>query len=349
MDLIDIDGSILEGGGQILRIALSLSAIKCIPIRIRNIRANRSKPGLMEQHLKGVELVRDICNAKVIGASLNSTEIEFRPGEVKGGNFKAYIKTAGSISLLLQTSLPCTIFAKSCTTLNLHGGTNAEMAPQIDYTTEIFRRVLEKFGPTFDFDLIRRGYFPRGGGEVMVNVKPVDKLKSVDLTNFGEVCAIYGWSFVAGSLPIKLAHLMADSASDVLKNVCRVNIERYKEDRNMAPDNASGIILVAETTTGCILGSSALGKRNETAEDAGKRAANELLESIEIGACLDKYSQDQVILFMALGGGISKVRVGEITMHTKTAMYVVEKLINVVFEVIPDGNTNIIKCSGQNS
>lgn len=188
-------------------------------------------------------MLRDLSNARLKGASLGSTEIEFWPGDIIGGNHEARVRTAGSISLLLQAALPCTLFAKSHTTLRLHGGTNAEMAPQIDYTTEVFRPILEKFGATFNLDLIRRGYFPKGGGEVIINVDPVAKLDSVNLTERGNITSIYGWSFVAGTLPIKLSHVMADAASYQLKRYCsRINIERYKEDINLAPDNCSGIM-----------------------------------------------------------------------------------------------------------
>ncbi|KAJ3648913.1 hypothetical protein Zmor_020682 [Zophobas morio] len=343
----EIDGSILEGGGQILRIALTLSVIRKIPVRIMKIRAGRSKPGLMEQHLKGIELLRDISNAKVKGASFGSTEVEFWPGNITGGSYEARVKTAGSISLLLQAALPCTLFANSNTTLRLHGGTNAEMAPQIDYTTEVFRPILEKFGATFDFDLIRRGYFPKGGGEVVINIEPIPKLDPIKIVDRGQITSVFGWSFVAGSLPIKLSHAMADSVGRELKRFCNnIKIERYKEDRNIAPDNCSGIIVVAETSTGCLLGGSALGKRGENSEETGRRAALDLAKSFEEGTCVDSHSQDQIIVFMALAQGPSSAKVGEITMHTKTAIFIAEKMTNAKFEIIPSGPSNIIQCSG---
>lgn len=174
---------------------------------------------------------------------MGSTEIEFWPGEINGGAYRAQVRTAGSISLLLQVALPCTLFAKTPTTLNLLGGTNAEMAPQIDYTTEVFRPILEKFGATFDFYLTRRGYFPKGGGEIIVNINPIQNLKPIDMTELGNIIAIYGWSFVAGVLPISLAHRMADSAASSLHTIFKdIRIERYKEDRNIAPDNCAGMV-----------------------------------------------------------------------------------------------------------
>ncbi|XP_060522264.1 RNA 3'-terminal phosphate cyclase [Cylas formicarius] len=346
--LVEIDGSTLEGGGQILRVALTLSCLKKIPIRIFKIRAGRkNKTGLLEQHLKGVELLQQMCSAKVQGAQIGSNEVKFCPGDLRGGFFTAFVKTAGSITLLMQLAIPCAIFAKEPVTLRLFGGTNTEMAPQIDYTTEVFRPVMEKFGATFDFELIRRGYFPKGGGEVIVTIKPIQALKPVIMTELGNVTSIYGWSFVAGVLPEEPCHLMANGAASVLRKVCRnVDIVKYKEDRTIAPDTACGIILVAETDTGCILGSSALGKRGVSHEATGRMAGESLLQPIEGGACVDSFSQDQIIIFMALANGPSVVKVGSITLHTKTAIFVIEKLTNVSFTITPDSDCNIIRCTG---
>lgn len=191
----------------------------------------------------GLELVNSICNGKLKGGHISSTEIEFWPGKLSGGSFRAAIKTAGSISLLLQVALPCLLYSNAKTTLTLEGGTNAEMAPQIDYTTEVFRPYLEKFGGTFDFDLIKRGYFPKGGGKVVVNVNPVEQLNAIELLDRGTITSIYGWSFVAGTLPLHLAHAMTNAAVSKLKNVfSNVQIETYKEEQKIAPDNGSGIM-----------------------------------------------------------------------------------------------------------
>lgn len=187
--------------------------------------------------------MRNICNANANGLNMGSTEITFHPGIINGGSYTAKVNTAGSISLLLQVALPCALFANTTSHLCLHGGTNAEMAPQIDYTTEIFKPHLEKFGASFSFDLKRRGYFPKGGGQILVNVEPVTELKPVTLLERGSVSNLYGWSFVAGTLPIKLAHQMADSAISILRSVsAEMEIERYKEERSRAPDNCSGIM-----------------------------------------------------------------------------------------------------------
>lgn len=188
-------------------------------------------------------LLTQICNAKVKGATLGSTELDFNPGCIVAGKYQALVKTAGSISLLLQVALPCLLFANGETSLTLQGGTNAEMAPQIDYITEVFRAILEKFGATFHFELIKRGYFPKGGGEVVITIKPVEDLKPVELLEQGQITSIYGWSFVAGTLPMHLSHTMANSATQKLKQIHNnIEIERYKESPDVATGNCSGIM-----------------------------------------------------------------------------------------------------------
>ncbi|PNF30765.1 RNA 3'-terminal phosphate cyclase [Cryptotermes secundus] len=346
----DIDGGMLEGGGQILRMALAFSVLKKKPVRVFNIRAGRSNPGLRAQHLKGVEVVRDISEGKLKGGEIGSTEIVLHPGKVKCGEYSADTGTAGSICLLIQVALPCILFSSGVTILKLRGGTNAEMAPQIDYMTEVFRPLLERFGGTFDYKIITRGYYPRGGGEVHIRVKPVKQLKAIDLVESGDVVRIWGWAFVAGSLPIKLAHLMADSAIQTLRKALKnvdVKIERYVEHPDVAVGTGSGINLVAETSTGCLLGGSALGKRELKPEQVGHKAADELLQSINTKACVDSYSQDQIILFMAIAHGKSRVKCGPVTLHTETAIHVARQLTEAKFTVINVGtDSNIIECEG---
>lgn len=185
----------------------------------------------------------NISSAQVSGDTMHSQEVKFDPKHIYGGEYTATVRTAGSISLLLQVALPCTLFASSPTTLILHGGTNAEMAPQIDYMTEVFRVVLEKFDATFDFDLIKRGYFPKGGGKVIIRIRPVRILKPVIMMEQGEITKLYGWSFVAGRLPIDMAHSMANSAVNELKCLNKyINIEKYKENKEVASENCSGIM-----------------------------------------------------------------------------------------------------------
>lgn len=134
---LEIDGSVMEGGGQILRVSAALSCITGSPIRITKIRAGRSSPGLRPQHLSGLQLVSDLCSGSLQGASIGSTDISLTPGKIHSGTHTADTHTAGSVCLLLQVALPCALYADASSQLLLKGGTNAEMAPQIDYTVKV--------------------------------------------------------------------------------------------------------------------------------------------------------------------------------------------------------------------
>ncbi|XP_046475883.1 RNA 3'-terminal phosphate cyclase isoform X1 [Neodiprion pinetum] len=337
--LLKIDGSLGEGGGQVLRIALSLSALYRIPVEIINIRAGRPKPGLSAQHLKGVELVKQMCNARVTGTYIGSTRLEFWPESLHNCRRELYadIHTAGCITLLAQVALPCALFVPGSTpiTLILKGGTNVPMGPSIEYLTEVFRPLLNKFGADFDFTVVKRGYFPKGGGEVHLRIQPVEKLNAVMLLEPGQPVSISGWAYVAGTVNINEANRMADDAKKTITEklddtkipVPPINIETYREDRTMAVGNGSGINIVCRTSTDCVFGGSGLGPSTQT--PAGITAANEILVPVREGACVDEHTQDQMIILMTLASGKSKVRTGarELTCHTQTAIQVAELML----------------------
>lgn len=347
--VMDIDGSVLEGGGQILRMALCFSILCKKPIRVFNIRAGRKKPGLMAQHMKGIELLRAICNAQVQGLELGSMEVQFHPGDIGQGKFVAHVQTAGSVSLLLQAALPVAIFGSGAITLDLKGGTNVDMAPQVDFMTEIFRPNMEKFGATFDFDLFRRGYFPKGGGHCVAHIKPVRSLKPVTLVDFGAINRCFGWSFVAGAVPMRVAKDLADGAKNMLKRIYRdeIDIEEYRESVDMAPDNCSGIILGIQTTTGVVMGGAVLGNRNKDAFRTGEEAANVIKSAYKLRACVDRHVQDMMIVLMALADGRSRIKTEPLTLHTQTAIHVAELMTMTRFTVTEHENEGvIIECDG---
>ncbi|KAM0733810.1 RNA 3'-terminal phosphate cyclase [Formica fusca] len=366
--LVQIDGSLGEGGGQVLRIALSLSTLYGIPIEIENIRAGRPKPGLAAQHLKGVELAKEMCNAQVRGGYVGSTHLEFRPGPLNTNKreFVADIHTAGCICLLAQVALPCALFfpCNDIITLVLKGGTNVPMGPHIEYLTEVFKPLLNKFGADFDFIVVRRGYYPKGGGEVHLRIKPIGSLNAITLLDPGVPRGITGWSYIAGAVNINEAHKMANDAKTVLTNklvrsnirVPPITIEAYREDRAMAVGNGSGINIVCNTSTGCVFGGSGLGSGRHEALPPGETAANEILKPLLTGACVDEHTQDQMIILMALAKGISKIKVGDkkLTCHTETAMQVTEMMLGKrglsfnLSESAEGGDTSsyVLECQG---
>ncbi len=281
-DIFEVDGSVMEGGGQIIRMSIAFSALLGKSIKLSRIRAGRTKPGLQAQHMTGIKLASELCGARVDGCQLQSTTVQFVPGVTwpTSSEFSADIKTAGATTLLAQIALPCALLGQSSTTLlDLKGGTNAEFAPQVEYYSQAFLPIMSKFGVIAKCDVIRKGYFPKGGGQVRLQVPSISELKPVDLTEFGELKSISIHSSVAGTLNVKLAHEMAKSAKDVLlkhlgsgrQSSVIIHVDAYKEAN--AFGNGNSISIFAETTTGCILGAGEIGSRGKSGAALGTKAA----------------------------------------------------------------------------
>ncbi|CAF3605311.1 unnamed protein product [Rotaria sp. Silwood1] len=328
--------NIPDAGGQILRNATTLSVILNIPVRVKNIRAGRSQGGLRPQHLTSIQLLAEFSEAKLDHANIGTTDIQFTPKTIKGGNYVGDTKTAG-ICLMMQTAIPCLLFANGPSELKLLGGTNTEFAPDIDYYKLVFQPIAKRFNFNFDLNFYR-GYYPKGGGDVRISINPIDHLTAIDLTDFGQIKRFFGRSFVAGNLPKQIADKMAEAAENLIhkhySTEIPIEIEVVQEPNNIAIGTASGIMIGAETTTGCLLAANALGKRDISASDVGIQATEELLKDLSHEACVDRYLEDQLILLMALAKGHSKIRCGPLSDRTKTAIYVVEHLTNVKFKII---------------
>ncbi|XP_063995609.1 RNA 3'-terminal phosphate cyclase [Diachasmimorpha longicaudata] len=368
--VVKIDGSLGEGGGQVLRIAISLSALYNIPIQIENIRVGRPKPGLAAQHLKGVEIARDMCNAKINGAYIGSTHLEFYPetlSKVRKREFYADIQTAGCIALLAQVAVPIALFLPSenrPVVLTLKGGTNVPMGPHLEYLTEVFKPWLNKFGGDFDFTVVRRGYYPKGGGEINLRIMPIKNLKPIDVIRQGNINGISGWAYVAGSVSLHEAYQMAGEVKDSLSKeletndieVPPINIETYREDRNTAVGNGAGINVVCHTDTGCVFGGSGLGTyKRDTLTSTPQDAVEQIMNPIINKSCVDVHMQDQLILFMALARGRSSIFIGsqKLTLHTETAMEIAKIILkdrglNYELKNMNETNPNefLLQCNG---
>ncbi len=332
---IEIDGSMGEGGGAVLRTALALGAVNRMPVWIHHIRAKRKKPGLQPQHLKGVEALATVTGARVRGMELNSTELFFEPSETRGGKYKFDIGTAGSTTLILQILMPALAFASEPAEVEIRGGTDNPFAPPVDFLKHVTLPIIFKLGYRVEVECLQRGHYPRGGGRIRARTFPVEKLQAIHLTEAGKVLRIAGISHCV-KLPPHVGTRQARAAKLTLLKAgynAKISIETYdpSSDPHLGP--GSGITIWAETESGAILGSSSLGKPGKPAERVGREAASSLVAQLKTGFAVDRYLTDQLIPYIALAEGRSEIWSTELTTHTLTNVELVEKILGVKFEI----------------
>ena len=332
-----IDGSMGEGGGQILRTSVALAAVLGVRLRIYNIRAKRKNPGLQRQHMTAIKAVALLSNAKVEGLRLGSTSLVFEPRGLRGGRFRLDIGTAGSVTLVLQAVLPVAAYAPEPVELEIRGGTDVPWSPPVDYVRFVLRPLLEKFGYSFDLQLKKRGHYPKGGGVVVFRVdEPPGELRAVELVERGTILAIRGLSHCV-RLPSHVAERQARAAETLLRRKypdvpVKIDLEYYPPGRDPHLGPGSGIVVWAETERS-ILGGDSLGAKGKRAEVVGEEAARKLIEDLETGKALDRHASDMLIPFAALARGTSRLGGARLTLHAYTNLLVVEKLTGVRYKL----------------
>lgn len=334
--MIEIDGSVGEGGGSVLRTALALSAVSRTPIHIYNIRAKRTKPGLQPQHFHGVDALVRLAGAKVEGLEFNSRELKFEPGTTEGGKYRIDIGTAGSTTLILQILMPAAAFARKPVEVEITGGTDNPLAPPIDFLKNVTLPTLRKMGYRGEVECVRRGHYPRGGGIVRARIEPIERLNAIKLVEPGKVTRISGLAHCV-RLPEHIATRMAHAASMALikAGYSKVNIktESHEPSRDPHFSPGTGITLWAETERGAVLGASALGKLGKPAEQVGREAAESLVKQLRTGCAVDRHLTNQLIPYLALADGASEITSAELTSHALTNITLVEQVLGVKFEV----------------
>jgi len=309
--IIEIDGATGESGGQILRTSLALSCIFGKPVRVFNIRAGRSKPGLAAQHLAVCHLLSGISGAKMSGAALGSTELSFSPGKISGGEYKFDIGTAGSCTLLLQAVLPVLANAPHASSLEITGGTHVSHSPTFEYFSEVFLPAVHKFGVRAKAEMQRAGFYPKGGGKVTLAVEP-SKLR--------------GCKFLPEQQPVKYSILSSSLPPHVLQR-------EEKEVKKLFP-NAAGVAREAQaacagnalTIWSGSFGASSLGEIGKPAEKVAQEACAGLMREMPAaplgqqaqGALVDSHLADQLLIYASLADGKSEFSTPAFSSHLKT-------------------------------
>jgi RNA 3'-terminal phosphate cyclase (ATP) len=341
--MIEIDGSQGEGGGQILRTSLALSLATGKPFRITHIRAGRDKPGLMRQHLTAVRAAATIGQAEVPGEQLGSLDLTFRPGQVKAGEYRFAVGTAGSTTLVLQTVLPPLLLASGPSRLTLCGGTHNMHAPPFDFLAKTFAPILDRLAAPaddaqpaasegdsrarpLDVQLVRPGFYPAGGGELTATITPPAAWHRLELLDRGASRSRTARAVVA--------HLTPDIAQRELRVVERElgwsgeSLQVEEAPTSLGPGNVVMLELWYEHVTEV---ATAFGARAIPAEAVAKDAVAQARRYLKTDAPVGVHLADQILLPMALGGGGVFRTVG-LTPHTTTNIDVIRKFLDVAID-----------------
>ena len=327
--VIEIDGSLGEGGGQVLRTAVSLSIATGRAVRISRIRAGRPKPGLAHQHLTCIKAAQQIASATVVGATLASQSLEFAPREIRAGDFSFDVSTAGSASLVFQTLFLPLSLAEKESHVTIRGGTHVKWSPSYEFLQDQWLFYLQKIGFAISLRLEKAGYYPRGGGILKAHVHPAAQLRPLVLTERGELQQVRGRVFIS-NLPRTIAARQLAAA------------ERTLLSRGLSPEIEIRDYPSQGTGTGTHLRASfengsgsytSLGERGVPAERVASFSAECLCNYIDSGAAVDRFIADQLILPLSFASGESFFTCEEVTQHLLTNSQVVEMFAPVKVKV----------------
>ncbi|MDD0971566.1 MULTISPECIES: RNA 3'-terminal phosphate cyclase [Pseudomonas] len=327
-DVIELDGAI--GGGQVLRSALSLSMVTGQTFRIERIRARRSRPGLLRQHLTAVMAAAQVCGAKIQGAELGSQTLIFEPGPIRGGDYRFAIGTAGSCTLVLQTVLPALLLAPQASRVRISGGTHNPLAPPSDFLSRSWLPLLRRMGAEVELTLLRHGFVPAGGGEIDVRVQP-SKLSALHLCERGLPLSQQAFALTAGLAP----------------NVGIRELDRVVRRLNMASTELNAVILDPACGPGNVLlleyafehvteVFSAFGQASLRSEKMADAAINQAADWLQSGAAVAEHLADQLLLPMVLAGGGS-FTTPRMTEHLHSNISVIERFVPITIQCEEEG------------
>ena len=344
--MLEVDGSQKSGSGTILRLSIALAAILEEPLHIFNIRQKRTQPGLRPQHLEAVLTAAKLCHADITGATLGSRELWFTPSEIEGGELRAVIGTAGSIPMLLLTVLPICAYARKPVHLHVvKGGTDVRNAPTTNYLKHVLLSMLTRMGLKASLSIRRYGYYPKGMGEVVLEVDQYPKLKPMKLEDFGNLQTISGVSVCTFLADRRVAERQATAASERIKSAgFHADIEIVNDTSNPI-QKGSSLVLWAETDAGALLGGDSIGELGKPSEKVGRDAADNLLKELESKATVDSHLADMLVPYVALAQGNSVYLSRLVTEHLDTNIWLAEQILGVRFRLSKVGSLYRIETS----
>ncbi len=337
--VIEIDGSFGEGGGQIIRSSLALSLVTGQPTTICNIRAGRPKPGLMRQHLAAVRAAQKVGRARVDGGELRSTELVFRPKKLCAGEYRFSISTAGSSTLVAQTVLPALMLAGGPSSLTLDGGTHNEWAPPYDFLDKSYLPVIRKLGPAVRCHLVRPGFYPAGGGTFTLDITPTSKSWNTIRLDRREPFTKTRVRAIVANLPTKIALRELETIKDRSNwNDSCFLVQQVESD---GPGNVVLIEMESSQLTNVFAG---FGRKGLSAERVAGRVYGMANTFLETGAVVDEYLADQLLLPLGLsahlGYGGGSFRTHALSGHTETHIEILKRFLDIKVKIESDGETD---------
>lgn len=330
--VVELDGSRGEGGGQILRSALTLSMLTGRPFRIHQIRARRDTPGLRPQHLEAVKAAQSVSSALVDGAAVGSSELSFHPSAVSAGDYDFRIPTAGSAPLVLHTVYLPLLLQPTGSNVSVSGGTHVTYSPCYDYLAEAWLPALRRIGGQIELELLGCGFYPRGGGAFKATLQP-SPLQPLNWTQRGKLLRLTPISMVA-NLPDSIAERQAHRADKLLRQTGLKKVTRtplLQQRKGGSPGTMLGIRAEWENASSFFF---ALGARGKPAETVAEEAVREFLSFHEVDdSPVDPHLADQLLLPLAFAEGVSQFATTEVTQHLLTNAEVIQRFLKRSIQV----------------
>ncbi len=315
MDFLEIDGSFGEGGGQIVRTAITLSCILKKPIKIENIRKNRKTPGLKPQHLTALKILKKICDADLDQITIGATSLDFNPKDIQSLNLREDIRTAGSISLILQVLIPAVAISKKTLSLSIKGGTNVIWSPTIDYTKTILKEAYARMGINFSIGVIKRGYYPKGGGIVELEVSSSEKINPIILTQRKKKNAKIFCTFSKIDSEF-IKRQIKEIEEKLIENNFTVDVKIQEEFAL----NSGASLTISSVDEDSIIGIDSI------FDYKTKQFHIDLEKFIQNKLGVDENLADMLVLPASLANGMTIFQVDRISKHLETNLFVASKI-----------------------